>query len=110
MFSFSVNEILTTNFDGRSMVYYLVSYYIKYNGTKIKITPDHYRNISINDKSDCIDITTNSYSIICSPSVLLLDFHKIGNGFNTYMEIKITKNEFNEFKSMINEINERVKQ
>ena len=108
MFSYSINKIPITDIDGKSSIYHIISIYIKYNNTKIKITPDHYNYDIADDKSDHIEISNESYSIICNPSILLLDFHKSGNGFNTYMELTITENDFNDFKYMIDEINEKL--
>lgn len=106
MFSYNIDKIPLVDIDGAPGVYNIVSIYIRYLSTKIKVTPEHFKSRISDDE---IEISSAAFAIICSPNMLTMDFHKTGNGFNTYTEINISKYAFDSFKNMVNEINEQLK-
>ena len=104
MFSYTIDKIgINTG------IHHIISIYIKYNNTKIKITPMTY-NIPISNQN-VIEIETMNCSIICVSNLLFMEFHNgYDDGFNICIEIKITENDFDNFKNIIQEINEKVKE
>lgn len=94
-------------------IYKIITLHINKGDFNIKIIPETYIISKFTD--NFIEISTYHYSISCglfdNIYNLKADFHKSGDGegFDMYLNCTISENDFNDFRSIIESINDEIK-
>lgn len=114
-FSYVIENIECDDIDGSIEIHKVVTLIINKNNFNIKIIPETY---IINEYSvNFIEISTYHYTIACGVFNLNADIYKLkmefhgsgdGEGCDMYIDCDISKNDFINFKKIVNLINKEI--